>query len=634
MRGRSTRGPSGGRRTGAIILATAAVSMLLVVATSSTTTSASPVNATIPTSCTGRDKATNDTLSLAKGLIGSDRVAVDLVVTGGDVPENAALGQDLDAAFNWSATMDQNLIDQAAALIPSITVANINATQQVRGPASEGSFTGSNPGPVNITPTAGVPAQLPIGTIGGTVTTTGGGIITYRVGSLTLDVKLSVTGVGDFDLSLTCEVQGSNIIARTTVRDPDAPVFDPEIVQVAAAANETVPVDLLGDVITPGKTPLLPESLRIVEQPGAGTASIADGVLSYTAPAAGGTYTTTVEVCGAPKEESGTPGVDETQLLTLGTNWTRLRTGGGLPIVGQGLNPRPVAFTLKVGGEETGLIWTAEHALLPGVVALPLDGRTPTADNWAPATGPGLVNRYATDTRYKGVSPAAVQAALEQLPSIGAGNVAVTGLDADGNETAALGRIAKLKITYIGAKGEQDIPSVELGQWYSVPPQEVLDRISATISALAGSLGGEPDPDAPPPSEFESFIATLDPNVPAHQAAADKAMGDKILAGIVSGTPVPGSDWSAYILFKLNVGALVPQLTAFLNSLFPEKVAPSTFEQGEAPTPPQPLCAQGIVEITVTEVAAEVEVGAETTTTAPPTQVAGRSTVAGIGFVG
>jgi hypothetical protein len=600
--------------------------MVLVALSSGTTTSAAPVNATIPTSCTGRDKATNDTLALAKNLIGSDRVAVNLVVTGGDVPDNAGLEQDINAAFNWAATMDQNLIDQAAALIPSITVANINATQQVKGPASQDTFSGVNPGPVTIKPVAGVPAQLPIGTIGGTVTTTGGGIITYRVGGLTLDVKLSVTGVGDFDLKLTCEVQGSNIIAKTTVRDPDAPVFNPEVVELQTDPNQSVSVDLLGDVITPGKTPLLPESLRIVEQPAGGTSELNNGVLTYTAPATGGTYTTTVEVCGAPKEDSGTAGVNETQLLTLGDNWTGVGTGGGLPIIGQGLNPRPVAFTLKVGDEETALIWTAEHALLPGLIPLPLSGGSPTPQNWAPADQPGLVNQYAVETRYKGVSPADVQAALEKLPSIGAGNVVVTGLDKDGAETANVAFINRLKITYVGAKGEQDIPSIQLGQWYSVPPQEVLDRIGAVISDLAGSLGGE-DPDAPPPSAFETFLKTLDPNSPADQAKADQAMGDLILASITSGTPVPGSDWSAFIMFKINIGALVPQLTAFLNSLFPQKIAASTVEQGEAPAPPQPLCAQGIVQVTVSQVAGE-------TVTDPGAQVGGTSQGQGIGFVG
>ena len=116
MRVRSTRRPSARRRTGAAIVATAVVSMLLVVATSGTTTSAAPVNATIATSCTGRDKATNDTLALAKGLIGSDRVAVNLLVTGGDVPETAGLEQDINAAFNWAARMDQNLKDSPRAV--------------------------------------------------------------------------------------------------------------------------------------------------------------------------------------------------------------------------------------------------------------------------------------------------------------------------------------------------------------------------------------------------------------------------------------------------------------------------------------------------------------------------------------
>lgn len=609
MRERSTRRTPAGRRTGAAALVTALIAALLVVVGSGATTGAEPVNSKIATSCTGRDKATNDTLGLAKGLIGSDRVAVDLVITGGNVPATAGLEQDIDAAFNWTATMDQTLIDKAAGLIPSITLSNINAVQQVRGPASENEFAGSNPGPITIAPVAGVPSTLPIGTIGGTVKTTGGGIITYRVASLELDATLSIPGTGDFNLKLTCEVQGSNIIAKTTVRDPDAPVFNPEVVEVDAAAGETVTVDLLGDVITPGKTPLLPESLKIVEQPAAGTASISNGVFSYTAPQQGGTFTTTVEVCGAPKDEAGTPGINEVQALTFGENWTNVGTGGGLPVVGQGLNPRPVAFTLKVGEEETRLIWAAEHALFPGVVAMPLGGVTPTPENWAPANKQGLVNQYAVETRYKGISPSDVQAALEALPSIGAGNVQVVGLDAEGAETTRLGQIASLKVTYVGAKAEQDIPAISLAQWYSVPPQEVLDRISEAIAGLAGSIGGGGEGgEEAPKSEFQQLLDSLDPNVPADQRAADKAMGDKIIASITTGTPIPPEDWKAFLLFKLNIGALIPQVTAFLNSLFPQKLAASTVEQGEAPTPPQPLCAQGIIQVTVAEVAAKTAV--------------------------
>ncbi len=604
-------------------MVTALVAALLVVVGSNSATGAEPVNANIATSCTGRDKATNDTLGLAKGLIGSDRVAVDLVITGGNVPATAGLEQDIDAAFNWTATMDQTLIDKAAGLIPSITISNINAVQQVRGPVTPNEFTGSNPGPVTVTPVAGVKSTLPIGTIGGTVKTTGGGIVTYRVGSLELDATLSIPGTGDFNLKLTCEVQGSNIIAKTTVRDPDAPTFNPEVVQLDAAAGETVTVDLLGDVITPGKTPLLPDSLKIVEQPTAGTASISNGVFSFTAPEQGGTYTTTVEVCGAPKDEAGTPGINEVQTLTFGENWTAVGTGGGLPVVGQGLNPRPVAFTLKVGDEETRLIWAAEHALFPGLVSVPLGGVTPTPENWAPADKQGLVNQYAVETRYKGISPADVQSALEALPSIGAGNVQVVGLDSEGAETTRLGQIASLKVTYVGTKAEQDIPSISLAQWYSVPPQEVLDRISEAIAGLAGSLGGEEGEDTEK-SEFQTLIDSLDPNVPADQRAADDAMAALIIESITTGKPVSPDDWKAYLLFKLNIGALIPQVTAFLNSLFPQKIAASTLEQGEAPTPPQPLCAQGIIQVTVTEVAGN---------SATP-QVAGESEEAGIVFVG
>lgn len=548
-------------RAAAAILATAALSLGLV-ATTTGTTSAAPVNASIPASCGGRDKATNDTLALAKGLIGSDKVAVNLRITGGDVPATAGLDQPINAAFDWSATMDQNLIDQGAALIPSITITNIQATQLVRGPSSVGDFAGGNAGPIAIAPKVGVPASLPIGTLGGEIMTTGGGIITYRVGSLQLDVSLAVSGVGNFDLKLKCEVQGSNIIATTTVRDPDAPVFDPQIVQLDADAGETVEVDLLGDVITEGKTPLLPETLRIVEPPAGGTAELVDGVLRFAAPAAGGTYTTTVEVCGAPKpDDQGTPGINETQLLRQGANWK-----AGL------LGPRPIGFTLKVGTEETALIRT----YTPNLFGLNLPAITPA--NWAPENGPGVVGDYAIGTDYKAPSPGDIRSALEALPSIGAGNVEVTKVGGE------------FTVTFVGAKAEQDVPSIELGQWYAVPPQELLDRISAAIAGLAGSLGGG-DPVSTPLDGMTG-------------PEADKYIGDKFLASLTGGPKVTDDEWSAWLKIKvLNpIIEAVPAIMAFINGLFPEKLAGETLAQGEAAIPPQQLCAQGIIEVTVAEV--------------------------------
>ena len=620
MRVRPNHGSTTRRTGGVVLLVTALVSLLLVTATTGTS-SAAPVSAVIPVTCRGLDADTNNTLALAKGLIGSDTVAVNLNVTSPEIPETAGLDQPIDATFNWSATMDQNLVDKAVGLIPSITVTDITAEQIIKGPSDGDKFSTTVPGPVVITPAAGVPQVLSIGNLGGPITTTGGGIITYRVGTVQLKIALSVPGAGDFKLNLGCDPDGSNLIAKTTVKDPDAPNFNPEVIALSANAGGTVTKDLLGEVITPGKTPLLPETLEIVEPPSAGTATITNGVFSYTAPGAAGTYSATVQVCGAPKSEAGTPGVSEVQTLTLGENWTGVGTGGGLPVVGQALNPRPIAFSLKVGDQETPLIWAAEHFLLPGLVPVPLpDGAggslIPTPDNWAPIDRQGLVNQYATDTKYKGISAVEVQAALESLPNVGIGNVEVVALKDGPNPAVTTG----FEITYVGALAEQDVPSVSLGQWYSVPPQEVLDRISAAISELAGGLGGD---DGEPPSAYEDFLDTLDPNNGFDQAAAD----NRLVELLVAGTAAEG-DFSAWLMFKLNIGALVPQVSAFLNGLFPQKIATATATQGEAPVPPQPLCAQGIIDITVTEVA-----GTSTENSTNPA-VAGTSTTRGIGFVG
>jgi hypothetical protein len=451
-----------------------------------------------------------------------------------------------------------------------------------------------------------------LGTVGGPITTTGGGIVTYRVGALQFDSALTVGAPlnQSFDLKLSCSVQGSNLIAKTTVRDPDAPVFTPDVIQRSVEGGDTVVVDLLGDVITPGATPLLTDTLRIVDQPAGSDAVIdEDGVLRLTAPTAAGTYATTIEVCGAPKPDSGIPGVDEVQSMRFGANWAGWGSGG--------LTPRPVAFTLKVGDEETGLIWTTDKGLLAD----------PTPQNWAPADSAGLVGQYALLTTYRNPSLGDVRAALEALPSIGAGNVEVTE-DLDPETNALIG----YRMTYVGARAEQDVPAISLGQWYSVPPQEVLDRIGAAITEVTGSLGGDGTPAEP--------TALDGMTIPD----ADAYIGNKLTASILGGPAVTDAEWQAWVKIRVldPLVAAAPAIISFINSLFPVKLATDTVAEGEAATPPPPLCSQGIVEITVTEVAdattvpegttPEATVGPSTTQSAP--QVAGTSQARGIGFVG
>ncbi len=129
---------------------------------------------------------------------------------------------------------------------------------------------------------------------------------------------------------------------------------------------------------------------------------------------------------------------------------------------------------------------------------------------------------------------------------------------------------------------------------------------------------------------------------------ADKYIGDKLLASIVGGPKVTDAEWQAWVKLRLldPLIAAAPAIIAFINSLFPVKLATETVVEGEAATPPPPLCAQGIVEVTVTEVADATTVPGPTTpgvTLGPATsqvapqvapQVAGTTQARGIGFVG
>src|SRR5690606_35079602 len=128
-------------------------------------------------------------------------------------------------------------------------------------------------------------------------------------------------------------------------------------------------------------------------------------------------------------------------------------------------------------------------------------------------------------TDYKAPSANDIRSALEALPSIGAGNVEVTKVGGE------------FTVTFVGAKAEQDVPSIELGQWYAVPPQELLDRISAAIAGLAGSLGGG-DPVSTPLDGMTG-------------AEADKYIGDKFLASLTGGPEVTDDEWAAWLKIKV-----------------------------------------------------------------------------------
>lgn len=605
---------TGRRRTGGVLLAVTALVSTILVSTTAGVSGADPVSTKIPMVCVGADSKTTETLNLAKALIGSDKVFVDLTAAANDIPTNAGLEEEIDATFQWSGTMDQNLIDKSAGLNLALAISNIKSVMSVRGPADVDRFDGTGTN-TNISPVAGKPAVLNIGKIGGAINTTAGGIITYRVAGVTLTAALSLSGQ-NFVLNLTCSPVGSNLIAKTAVKDPDAPVFNPEVVQRQADAGETVTVDM-NEVIMPGKTPLIPDSVRIVEAPGGGTATIEDGILTFQAPSADGTYSITVEACGEPKAEAGMPGVNEVQNLLIGDNWV-----GGL------LGPRPVGFTLKFGDEETRVIWTASTVLGPILDPLPRGGIMPNSNDWAPADRAGQVNDYLFGIDYEPTNPAAVQAALEALPSIGAGNVKVT-QSADNSKV--------FDIEFIGDLAEQDVPQVELAGWFAVPPQEILDRIGEAVAGIAGSLGGDEDADTSVADGLNAAagIAPGDASSVKIQKANDY-MGNRILEAIGGGAAVSDAEWDWWfgIVILDPLMDAVPAILEWLNSLFPKKVVMSTATAGEAPIPPEPLCAQGLVEIVVQGTAVDSDTDDNGSPSPDSPSVKGTGEERGVGFTG
>ncbi len=583
------------RTAGGVILATSLLALGLVTA-GTTTGGASPVSTKIEALCSGADDDSRNTLNSFAGILGGNTIAVTLEATAADIPENAAIGDKINATFNWSGTLSQQLIDTAAGIGASINAKNISAQMVVRGPSDIGSFSATAPD-LAVVPTVGVPTNLALGNIGGEITTTGGGIITYRVGSVNFTTELVASILpAPVVLNITCSPTGSSLIAKTSVKDPDAPTFSPELIPLSTTSGGVATVNLLGGnppIISAGKTPLLPETLKIVEPPAAGQATITNGVFSFAAPADAGTYSTTVEICGVPKAESAAPGVSEIQNIELGENWTAF--GGG------GLDKRPIAFTLKFGDQETPLIWATNSGPLP----------VPTPTNWAPSSGAGVVGQYVFTT-YTGISASQIQSALEGLSNVGEGNVEVV---AEKSNPATPNRVTNFKVNFKGALAEQDVPGIALGQWYSILPQEGLVRINESIAKLV-----------PAPTPTTTTVPGSPPPVDPLGGRTGQALNEFIAGKILTGT-LTEAESDAFIAVVIGgLTAAAPALLAAITALFPQKINPVAVPVvgGESPTKAQPLCSQAIIEVTVTPEVLGIS----------SVQVGGENGTQGLGFVG
>jgi hypothetical protein len=261
---------------------------------------------------------------------------------------------------------------------------------------------------------------------------------------------------------------------------------------------------------------------------------VKNGALVQLSTDAGGFFTNLLEVCAPSRPVPEVPGTDEVQTLTWGDKY------GNKP-----LNAHPLAMTLKFKGAETGPISMSTNVL----------GNT-------------------TLGTYQEPSAAAIQHALESLPTIGAGNIAVA-------KTAA----GSYTMSFQGALAVSDQPDITIGKWSTWAPYEQYGQIQTAISTLTAPKP-PPDPNAPPdPSATDLTLQELQAQLTGGAITFDQfsqkfgaALGNSIIKGI------PVTD-------ALN----------FINSIYPAIPLTATTTAGVETIPATetgPLCSQFEVKTT------------------------------------
>ena len=521
---------------------------------------ADPVSKNIAGTCTGADAATNGLLA----ALGGTSLAVNFVVSG-DVPKSLTPAQTgASATFSWSVSLDQALVNKAVATgLTQMTIRNAKLDVAVTGPTSTTAVQG-RPGDSVLRLTAGQPATLAQGPFSAPLNDIGdSGVVNFKTSTVSFTISVALAGKA-LDLNIACATPA--LVASSPIKVAGAPEIAQPI-EAKAAANAETPIDVLGQFVKAGRTPLVPSTLRVVDGP----AKVVDGKVVVTAGAAGTTTSATFEVCGEPfKVADAVPGVSEVQHLSLDTNIDGFKRG--------------IAFTLKSGDEETAAIWSAEPSFLGVLAGVRTSGPIPA--NWAEQA-----NNYALWTQYLAPSAATVQSALEGLPSIGAGNVRVTKTSPTRPE---------YDIEFIGAAAEKDVPELKYGQFASILPQETLEN----LIGLAGALGGSS-------SSTTTIPGGLTPQQYADRLVAEA--GDLLAAGDVNGAGDKLAEAIRVSFSSALANIDVQEVVGSLTAIFPSKPAVTTLTPGTEPIAEQfqDLCAQGAVAVTV-------DAPAPSTTVAPP----------------
>lgn len=530
------------------------------------------VDGDVAGSVSGAPKSSKELVDLLGAITKSDGLPPLPAIVDADVPARVkANSGDASVSFRYNITLDETtrgFLKNTLGL-SAVKVRDAVATIDYSG-AAGGSFQGGVSAQTLDLAGAGSASV----SMAGTIPTTTPGRIQFKGGAVNfaIDINGSVAGVATIStLTLACQAQGT--VASTTVQIPGAPIVPDVIDGPSVTGGQTAAVQIIGrpDIQPDSGNPIVPGSLRIVS--GAPGAKIVDGALVQPTESSGGSYSSDLEICAAPRAIAATPGIDAVQTLKWGGTYV---PGPGL----EGINAHPLGMKLSFGGQET-----AEIAL------------TTTE------AGSEIMGRFAPPPA------AAIESALAALPNVGAGNVRVA-RNGDGSYA----------ITFTGTLGGSEQPAVTVSGWRTHLDYAVYTQIQEAIGALtapkppAGPGGGPGEPD---PGATDLKLDQL---------------WDQFIGGSISWDQF-SAKFAKALVNSIIAAVPVADLLDLLKQVFPQKptiVVTRIGEPGAPGSPAAPLCASFTVRVLASP-ASQIgsSSGCRVTKTAIPVRVWVRRTVRG-----
>lgn len=531
---------------------------------------AAPQSKTLTASCTGADDASKALLA----SLGNATLNLPFTITA-DVPATLdPEAADQPIAFTWGVAIDQKTVDLAAAVSPTLTVKDMALDIGVSGPTKTTEVDG-RPDAVTLGLVKGQPVNITKGPFSGTLTGIGkGGVIKYTAKQIGLTISMTVAGKAT-DVKVACSAPGT--VAITSIKIPGSPDIKQPI-EIEGTPNSTTDVDVLGQYVTAGADekgtthPVDPSSLKVIDGPG----KVVDGKVQVTTGDPGTTASVTFEVCSG-----SLPGTNEVQALQIDPSYILDKDGkpvldaNGKPQVN--MSKKGIGLTLKVGDEETDVIWTVPESVRK---ANPDMFKKPT--NWADTYNSNMLG-WVFFIPFELPDPSVIQSALEKLPSIGAGGVKVT--MADPAKSPGL-----YDIEFIGQNGQKDVPSLSVGEFYSVFPQEHLKAIIESATKLMGGDQGGEGPTTT--TTLPGGATTVDEAVTYLEAQMADALKNLDLTKFTDLI----KQWVPLKLKQGMANIEIEPIIKALTSIFPTPPTMSTVTAGEAPVG---MCSQGIIDVNV-----------------------------------